>query len=81
MSTTFLKAGKVYIFLHSWELNFILFLLGLVFSKELLILSAGLTIHLVIDSITKKKVVPYFLIYRSMKKFDAKLIHPELNSF
>lgn len=81
-SSTYLKSGKIYLFLHSWELNFIIFLLGLIFkSEELLILSASLITHLVIDNIRIKKLPPYFLTYRIIKKFDLKIFFPELNPF
>jgi len=79
-SSASLASGKVYVFLHAWELNIIIFVFGLILSsKELLFLAAGLTAHLVVDCVYNKKFLAYFLFYRIIKKFNAKIFHPELD--
>lgn len=81
----FLKSGKVYVFLHSWELLIILFILGFYFNHQLeaLALGLGLTGHLMVDSLFQKAILPYFLTYRIYHKFDANRIlpHCEGNNF
>ena len=74
ISSNHCKSGKIFIFFHSWELNIVLFVLAAVFRSEwLFVLAAGMVVHLATDVIVHKKLVPYFLIYRMAKGFDAKL--------
>ena len=65
-------SGKVYVFFHAWELNFIVLFLGLILkSKGLFILFSALMAHLIVDCITNKRFIFYFLSYRMMKNFDT----------
>ncbi len=78
----FIKSGKVYVFFHSWEINFLLFIFGLgIKSSPLLILTLGMSVHLIIDNLQRKNLFFYFLIYRIIKKFDLKVLLPELYPF
>jgi hypothetical protein len=78
LNATFLESGKIYLILHSWEINLIVFLLGLAIkSNGLLLLALSLTIHLSIDNLQRKNLLIYFFIYRIIKKFDAKVLIPE----
>lgn len=73
-----LKSGRVYIFLHSWELAFGALVAGMFSnSNALLIFAAGLGIHLAIDNIQRQNRLFYFLIYRFYKKFDVRILLPE----
>ncbi len=74
-----LSSGKVYLILHSWELIFVLFLISRALnSAQLFIFTCGLTVHLTIDIAQRKNKLAYFIFYRLMKKFDAKVIIPEM---
>jgi hypothetical protein len=67
-----LKAGKVYLFLHSWELDLLLLLAApLVKSSVMFLLGLGLTLHLLIDQAQRKNKLFYFLFYRFSKDFNA----------
>jgi len=69
-----MESGKVYIFLHSWELTLLLYIAGLAAkSTGLVMLSAGFAAHLAADSLMKKNFVIYFLAYRIANKFDVNL--------
>jgi hypothetical protein len=73
-----LESGKVYLFLHSWELIAALFLVSVFCNIEsLLYLSLSLAIHLAIDNSQKENWRMYFLSYRLIKKFDAHILLPE----
>ena len=68
----YIMSGKVYIFFHAWELNLIVLFLSLSLrSKALFILFLALTAHLIVDCITNKRFIFYFLSYRIMKNFDT----------
>lgn len=80
LNSSYLKSGRVYIFLHSWEIIFGLFILGTISKRlELLILVLGATIHLFIDNLQRKNIFSYFLIYRIIKKFQVKVLLPEFS--
>ena len=71
----YLLSGKVYIFLHSWEVVFSIFILGfLLGSYSVLALASGLAIHVATDSIMRRNALMYFLTFRLAKRFDMKLI-------
>ncbi|MDP1853245.1 MAG: hypothetical protein Q8L26_03445 [Candidatus Omnitrophota bacterium] len=79
LGSTYLKSGKVYLFLHSWELNLVILLAALVIkSYGLFILFLSLSIHLCIDNIQRRNRLTYFLIYRYYKEFDRDILLPEL---
>jgi len=65
---------KAYVFLHAYELLLLLWL-ATVYSKwhpVLLGISAGFSLHLVLDDIGNHlKTLSYFLIFRAYKKFDV----------
>lgn len=73
-SSKFVESGKVYIFVHSWELTLLLYIAGLAIkSTGLITLSAGLAVHLVTDCLIKRKFFAYCLAYRIANKFDSEL--------
>lgn len=75
---SYLQSGKVYLFLHSWELNIIILALALSMkSYGLFIFFLSLSIHLVIDNIPKRNWLFYFIIYRMYKNFDTNILLPE----
>ncbi|MBU0503567.1 MAG: hypothetical protein KKG43_04165 [Candidatus Omnitrophica bacterium] len=79
LKCTYLNSGKVYVFFHSWEINILIFTLGLFFnSTVLLMLSLGLTFHLIVDNFFRKNKFYCFLIYRKINKFDIETLLPEL---
>lgn len=78
VNSAYLKSGKSYIFLHSWELVIILALIaGLTGSALLTVFSLSLVIHLCIDNVQRRRPLFYFLIYRMINKFDARFLVPE----
>lgn len=80
LNIRYVKSGKVYLFLHSWELIFgILALVAIFNSHGLYILFLGMSLHLLIDNVQRKNPLAYFLIYRFIQKFNATIILPELN--
>ncbi len=75
---TYLKSRKAYLFLHSWELIFIVLILAVYFKSQVLWLSfLSLSLHLAIDNVQRKNLFAYFLLYRIYNKFDAVIIFPE----
>lgn len=80
ITCAYLRSGKVYVFLHSWELNLFLFILaGVIKSKWLFIFSLSLFLHLFVDNLQRKNRLFYFLSYRIIKKFDTKILLPNLD--
>jgi hypothetical protein len=73
-----LKSGRIYIIFHSWELIFLIYLLGLLFGvhRYAAALSISMLAHMSIDSFFQKSIVPYFFLYRWHNRFDAKRILP-----
>lgn len=81
LNAAFIESGKVYLILHSWEINLIVFFLGLTIkSNGLLLLALSLTIHLSIDNLQRKNRLAYFFTYRVINKFDARILFPEHHS-
>lgn len=73
-----LNSGKVYLFLHAWELVIVLVFIGLSFDLMILtIFACGLALHLTIDSVQRKNKIFYFISYRLMKRFDVRALLPE----
>ncbi|MFH1397344.1 MAG: hypothetical protein ABIH27_02165 [Candidatus Omnitrophota bacterium] len=78
----YLKSGKVYVFLHSWEINALVFALGLIVNSTfLLMLSLGLSAHLMVDNLFRRNKLFCFLLYRGMKKFNLETLLPEITSY
>ncbi len=78
LNCSYLKSGRVYIFLHSWEINFIILIIALSSnSYGLLLLFTGLSLHLAIDNLQRHNLLCYFIIYRFLKKFNLSVIMPE----
>lgn len=79
MGLVFLNSGKVYLFLHSWEINICLLGLSLFFkSPAWFVFSLSLAIHLGVDNIQRRRPLFYFLSYRISKGFDAAFLLPEV---
>ena len=78
-----LASGHVYLFLHSWELAFIILLAGLIIpSGILLALFLGMSAHLTVDSIQRENpYTTYFLIYRISKGFKVDAIMPQHHGY
>lgn len=75
----YLNSRKVYVIFHSWEINAAVFILGLFFNSMLvLMLAFGLSAHLIVDNLFRKNKLYCLLLYRIMKKFDIKVLLPEL---
>lgn len=75
-----IKSGKLYLPLHSWEIDFLIILLGfLLKSLGLLYLGLGIAMHLAIDAAQRTNPFLYFLTYRIRKKFSVRSLLPEVN--
>lgn len=74
-----LVSGKMYVFLHSWELVLIIFVLGgALGSYGVLIFAAGLAVHVLSDSIMRRNALLYFFLYRAVNGFDTnKVLRPK----
>lgn len=73
------KSGKVYLVLHSWELNFLVLCAAIVTnSPGLLLFFASFTLHLIIDNVQRHNPWFYLLSYRWAKGFDTFVLLPEL---
>lgn len=82
LNRRFLESGKVYLFLHSWEvIGFILSLSLVIKSSGLLVFSLGLILHLIVDNLQRERRLFYFLAYRIIKRFDAEFLLPEHNPY
>lgn len=80
LGSSALASGKIYLFLHSWEIVLILFLMGLAArTAPLLALSLGMAGHLIVDQVQIKNPRAYFLVYRMLKKFNVRIIFPEFS--
>lgn len=76
----YLKSGKVYLFLHSWELIVPLWIWGIYFKQETLTLAItiGFITHLLIDQYNRKEPLMYFLTFRVLNGFKLEKIMPKL---
>lgn len=73
-----LQSGKVYIFLHSWELIIVILIIALTIkSYGFFIFFLSLSLHLFIDNVQRKNHLFYFLTYRFYKEFKADILLPE----
>jgi len=73
LNCNFVNSGKVYVLLHSWEINLICFVLGLWYhSGTLLVLALGLCLHLAADNLQRRDPLFYLLIYRIYRRFKIK---------
>lgn len=71
-------SGKVYVFLHSWELVFLILIAGFFtgLTKFAAAVVLGMSLHLLVDQVLNFKKEPffYFLTYRFMKNFNLKTL-------
>lgn len=71
-------SGKVYVFLHSWEVVFLILMTGFFtgLEKSAAAVVLGMSLHLLVDQVLNFKKEPrfYFLTYRFMKNFDLKTL-------
>ena len=78
----YLKSGKVYVFLHSWEIIILVGILGfLLRSGELMVFALGFVLHLLVDNLQRKNLFFYLLSYRIAKEFDTEILLPEITPF
>ncbi len=78
LGSEYLRSGKAYLFLHSWEIVFIVLISAIkIKSYALLMVFFSSSLHLAIDNIQRKNLLAYFLFYRAYYKFDAAVIFPE----
>lgn len=77
---SFLKSGKIYLFLHSWELIVPLWIWGIYFKQEILasVIMIGFIAHLLIDQFREKKTFMYFLTFRVLNGFKVEKIMPKM---
>lgn len=76
------ESGKIYLFLHSWEIVIVLLIASLILkSGGLFIFSSGLCLHLSVDNLLRRKPLLYFLSHRFARKFDLKTILPEYDNY
>lgn len=77
--TPYGESKKAYILFHSWELVFILLIIGLVFGlSQVVVLSVGMALHLLIDTLQRKSFLLYCLSYRFLNKFDVSFLKLDL---
>lgn len=79
-TSLFLRSGKVYLFLHSWELLVPIWLWGIYFKQEILALAItlGFVAHLLLDQCRRTIPFAYFLSFRIFNNFKAEKIVPEM---
>jgi len=78
MQHKYLASGKIYLLLHSWEINLIILALALFSGSGLLsALFLAMTMHLLIDNLQRENSLFYFLIYRIHKGFDYGVMLPK----
>lgn len=78
LNCLYLKSGRIYLFMHSWELV-CLILATSVFSGSLslFVLTLSLALHMAIDNLQRKDPMFYFFVYRAAKRFEAETLLPE----
>ncbi|HTY45532.1 MAG TPA: hypothetical protein VMD52_06045 [Patescibacteria group bacterium] len=77
-STTYIEKGKVYLFLHSWELIALLFLLGFwLHSAGVFLCAFSLAVHVAVDNLQRRQPFVYFFIFRLINKFDVRKLFPD----
>lgn len=73
----FIKNGKLYVFLHSWEIMIVLLIVGMANGVHWpIILCLACSMHILIDNLQKNKPFVYFLAYRFSKNFDIDILLP-----
>ncbi|MBN2120855.1 MAG: hypothetical protein JW734_07370 [Candidatus Omnitrophica bacterium] len=73
----YLASGKVYMFIHSWEILIILLSVSLIFRLDyLFFFSIGMSIHLLIDTFHEIRPLFYSIFFRMHKKFNAHVLCP-----
>jgi hypothetical protein len=74
----YLKFGKVYLPLHSWEMDLALFIISIsIKSHGLFLFALSIAVHLLIDNLQRRNVFFYFLAYRFYKQFEVATLLPE----
>lgn len=77
---TFMYSGKVYLFLHAWEIIAAgLFISLRVKSYGWFLLFMSLAMHLAIDNVQRGGLRFYFLSYRCWRRFDLSVLAPEFS--
>jgi len=72
LMTPYGESKKAYILLHSWELVFILLVIGFIFKYSyVLILGLSMGLHLLVDTLQRGSFLLYCLAYRFRHKFDV----------
>jgi len=80
LGSAYLESGKVYVFMHSWEIDCLMLMASIATgSAGLLVFFLSVTLHLAIDNIQRKNPLFYFLIYRIRKGFDVNILLPEFS--
>ena len=71
----FQKSQKIYIFLHSYEITFFLFISSIMVEQNIFYVALAHFFHLLQDQITNKvKKSSYFFIYRLLNNFSIKAV-------
>jgi len=74
----YLDSGKVYVLLHSWELNILILMAAVIFkSYGLFVLFLSMSLHLIIDNAQRKNPMFYLISYRIAKEFSVDTLLPE----
>ena len=71
----FKKTQKIYIFLHSYEITFFLFISSIMVEQNIFYVALAHFFHLLQDQISNKvKKFSYFFIYRLLNNFSIKAV-------
>lgn len=71
----FKKTQKIYIFLHSYEITFLLFISSIMIEQNIFYVALAHFFHLLQDQISNKvKKFSYFFIYRLLNNFSIKAV-------
>ena len=74
-------SGRVYVFLHSWEIALGILIYAAVSSSAApLIFGLGYAAHLAIDNAQRKNLLFYIFLYRLAKGFNTEVLLPEYNT-
>ena len=71
----FQKSQKIYIFLHSYEITFLLFFSSILIEQNIFYVALAHFFHLIQDQILNKvKYFSYFFMYRLLNNFSIKAV-------
>lgn len=78
----YLKSGKAYVFLHSWEIliGFSLLAADYKMTLPIVAISLGFIGHLLVDHFREIEPFSYFLTYRIIHNFKLEKFHPKIIS-